>query len=149
MNFYANVTNAIVEKIRDYNDFDSSTYGEDYQYGSYDSIDSLIEDFKRRNNEDKEILYENYDVRMADFKDYVQEFVDMYTSDFLPLDGWMLHYIFEDDGASYSLYLKKWIFLDCCDKAKEILRNEFNNYDKDIEIESEEEDYDEGFGELD
>lgn len=148
MDFYEDMTNTIVEKIRSYNSLDSDSYGVDYQYRNYESIDQLIADFKNRNSKDKDIIYEDDNARMWWFKDYVQEFVAMVEDDFLPLDGWMLHYILTDDGASYSLLLRQWIFPECCDRAKEILKDEFNDSFKEVEIESTEEDYDEGFDEL-
>ena len=142
MDFYEIVTKDIVDLIRAWQDEYSGL--ETYNFSRFDSIDEFMNTFATHEYDNDNIIYEEH-CNLRDLKDYINEFLQM-EGTFYNVDYSFLKLIFNDDGTYLSYWLKQWIFNDCCDRAKEILRPEFEA-SQTTEVELSDEEYDEGFDE--
>ena len=146
MDFYRKLTDDIVQYIRDYQEgrYDDDTYN----FGNFNSIDDLMNAFESNEYNNQYLLHEE-DIGFFALKDYYAEFQEMaYEGAYFDLDREFFKWVFHNDASVLSYCLKQYLFLSCCEDAKEILSEEFNEYYSDVEIESQEEDYDEGFDDL-
>ena len=146
MDFYRELTDDIVQYIRDYQEgrYDDDTYN----FENFNSLDDLMNTFECNEYNNRYLIYEE-DIDFSALKDYYAEFQEMaYEGAYFDLDREFFKWVFHNDASELSYYLKIYIFFSCCDRAREILSEEFTEYYSDTEIESQEEDYDEGFDDL-